>query len=265
MPGTEPVLTDASIPERGVGKIDTDKEPDAPKSALSIHAHPDDQEFTVAGTLAKWARAGCEINVICITSGDSGSNDPARDERYKPELARLREEEQRAAGRILGVRETVFLGFPDGELEHTLPLRKQLARWIRKFKPEVVLCGDPTARFYGNSYTNHPDHRAAADAAVDAVFPTAGTRLIFPDLLREGLEPHNVSRLFMHGSEKPDVWIDISATIAVKIQALRQHRSQVGEGEDLDRMMREWAQDEGKPRGLDYAEAFRVMVFDHPE
>jgi LmbE family N-acetylglucosaminyl deacetylase len=229
---------------------------------MTINAHPDDQEFTIAGTLAKWARAGCRIDVVCITSGDSGSNDPACDGSYKPELARLREEEQLAAGREIGVAETVFLHYPDGELQHTLVLRKDLTRLIRKYKPEVVMCGDPTARFYGNSYANHPDHRAAADAAVDAVFPTAGTRLIFPDLLREDYEPHAVKRLYMHGSEKPDVWIDTSATIDVKIRALRCHKSQVGEGEDLERMIREWAEEEGRARGLKNAEAFRVIVFD---
>jgi LmbE family N-acetylglucosaminyl deacetylase len=262
MPENQPVLTDSSIPERALGKVDTYKEPPAPASVMTISAHPDDQEFTIAGTLAKWTRAGSAITVVCITSGDAGSNDPAKDAAYKPALAELREEEQRAAGRVIGVKETVFLRYPDGELQPTLALRKDLARLIRKYKPEAVLCGDPTARFYGNSYMNHPDHRAAADAACDAVFPTAGTRLIFPELLEEGFEPHSVKRLYMHGSEKPDVWIDTSETIELKIQALRRHRSQVGEGEDLDRMMREWAEEEGKPRGLKYAEAFRVMVLE---
>jgi LmbE family N-acetylglucosaminyl deacetylase len=258
----DPVLTDSSIPERAVGKIDTYKEPLAPKSVLTIHAHPDDQEFTIAGTLAKWARAGSEITAVCITSGDAGSNDPAKDGRDKPALAKLREAEQLAAGKVIGVKETVFLRYPDGELQHTLALRRDLTRLIRKYKPEAVMCGDPTARFYGNSYMNHPDHRAAADAACDAVFPAAGTRLIFPELLEEGYEPHSVKRLYLHGSEKQDVWIDTSETVDIKIQALRQHRSQVGEGKDLEKMMREWAEEEGKPRGLKYAEAFRVMVLD---
>jgi LmbE family N-acetylglucosaminyl deacetylase len=262
MPEIQPVLTDSSIPERAVGKVDSKKEPPAPASVMTINAHPDDQEFTVAGTLVKWARAGSAITVVCITSGDSGSNDPAKGGADKLALGRLREEEQLAAGRVIGVKETVFLQYPDGELEHTLALRRDLARLIRKYKPEAVMCGDPTARFYGNSYMNHPDHRAAADAACDAVFPSAGTRLIFPELLDEGLEPHSVKRLFLHGSEKPDVWIDTSGTIELKIRALMQHKSQVGKGEDLDRMMRQWAEDEGKPRGLKYAEAFRVMVLD---
>ncbi|MBN2086348.1 MAG: PIG-L family deacetylase [Anaerolineales bacterium] len=262
MPEDNPVLTDSSIPERAVGKVDTYKEPPAPASVLTIHAHPDDQEFTIAGTLAKWARAGCAITVVCVTSGDAGSNDPAKEAADKPALATLREEEQLAAGREIGVKDTVFLRYPDGELQHTLALRRDLTRLIRKHKPEAVMCGDPTARFYGNSYMNHPDHRAAADAACDAVFPSAGTRLIFTELLKEGYPPHSVKRLYMHGSEKPDVWIDTAETIEVKIRALRRHRSQVGEGKELDRMMREWAEEEGKPRGLKSAEAFRVMVLD---
>jgi LmbE family N-acetylglucosaminyl deacetylase len=262
MPDSPTTLSDASIPERGLAKIDPQTEPPAPKSVMTISAHPDDGEFTVAGTLAKWARAGSEIYVVCITSGDAGSNDPARDGAYKPELARLREREQLAAGEVIGVRETIFLHYPDGELQHTLELRRELTQWIRQCKPEAVLCSDPTVRFYGNSYMNHPDHRAAADAACDAVFPSAGTRLIFPELLAEGWEPHSVKRLYLHGSEKPDTWIDISETIDVKIRALRCHRSQVGDDSDLDRRMREWAEEDGKPRGLKYAEAFRVMVLD---
>lgn len=262
MPDNPSPLSDASIPERGVAKIDPQAEPHAPKSVMTINAHPDDQEFTVAGTLAKWARAGCAITVVCITDGDAGSNDPAKDAAYKPELALVRQGEQREAGAVIGVKETVFLHQPDGELQHTLALRRDLTRLIRKYKPEAVICGDPTARFYGDSYMNHPDHRAAADAACDAVFPSAGTRLIFPELLGEGFEPHNVKRLYLHGSEKPDAWIDITETIDAKIRALRCHRSQVGEGEDLDRRMREWAEEDGKPRGFKYAEAFRVMVLD---
>jgi LmbE family N-acetylglucosaminyl deacetylase len=262
MPDDQPVLTDSSIPERAVGKVDTYTEPPAPKSVMTISAHPDDQEFTIAGTLAKWAGAGSAITVVCITSGDAGSNDPAKTAADKPALARVREEEQRAACRVIGAKETIFLHYPDGELQHTLALRRDLTRLIRRVRPEAVMCGDPTARFYGNSYMNHPDHRAAADAACDAVFPSAGTRLIFPDLIQEGFDPHTVKRLYLHGSEKLDVWIDTSGTIELKIKALRCHKSQVGEGKDLDRMMREWAAEEGKPRGLKYAEAFRVMVLD---
>jgi len=235
-----------------------------PKSAMSIHAHPDDQDFTVSGTLAKWARSGCRIVSVMITSGDAGSNDATKGADYKPELARLRETEQRAANEALGIHETVFLRYPDGELQPTLALRRDLTRVIRQFKPDAVVTGNPEAWFYGSEYINHPDHRAAAQAACEAVFPSAGTRLIFPDLLSAGYEPHNVKRLYIHGSEKSDTWVDISETIDVKIEALKKHASQV-DTHEVDQWMREWAKEEGKEKGLDFAEAFKVMILQNEE
>lgn len=234
-----------------------------PKRAMSIHAHPDDQEFTIAGTLAKWAKAGCEIISVVITSGDSGSNDPEKGAEYKPVLAKLREAEQRAANAVLRVKETIFLHYPDGELEATLPLRRELTRLIRQYRPEAVLTGNPDGWFYGNEYLNHPDHRAAAEAALTAVFPSAGTRLIFTDLLAAGYEPHNVKRVYVHGVEKPDTWVDISAEIEVKIESLRKHASQLDE--DPEKMIREWAAEEGKETGLAFAEAFKVMILVNEE
>ena len=235
-----------------------------PKIAMTIHAHPDDQEFSVGGTLAKWAKAGCEVISVTITSGDSGSNDPTKDGSYKAELAKLREGEQQAANAVLGVKEAVFLRYPDGELEPTLSLRKELTRIIRKFKPEVVLIGNPEAWFYRNEYVNHPDHRAAAQAACEAVFPSAGTRLIFTDLLKEGLEPHNVKKLYIHGTDKPDTWVDISETIGVKVKALQQHVSQVPVDE-VEKWMKDWAKEDAKDKEFEYAESYRVMKFSEEE
>ena len=235
-----------------------------PKVAMSIHAHPDDQEFTVAGTLARWAGSGCEVISVVITRGDAGSNDPAHDQTYKPTLTAIREQEQRAANGLLGIRETVFLGQPDGELEPTIPLRKDLTRLIRRYRPQVVVTGDPQAVFYGNGYINHPDHRAAAQLALYAAFPSAGSRLLFADLLEEGLEPHNVERVYIHGSEKPDTWVDIAGTIEIKLAALRAHASQLGDW-DPEKMIREWATEEGKQGGLQYAEAYKVMVLEESE
>lgn len=229
-----------------------------PKIAMSIHAHPDDQEFSIGGTLAKWAKAGCEIISVTITSGDSGSNDPSKGSEYKAELAKLREEEQRAANQVLGVKEAVFLRYPDGELEPTIQLRKDLTRLIRKYKPDVVLIGNPEAWFYGNEYVNHPDHRAAAQAACEAVFPSAGTRLIFTDLLTAGYEPHNVGKLYVHGTEKPDTWVNISGSIDIKVQALQQHVSQVPVAE-VEKWMRDWAKEDAKDQEFEYAESYRVM------
>ncbi len=235
-----------------------------PKSAMSIHAHPDDQDFTVAGTLAKWARHGCEVTSVIVTSGDAGSNDPSKDAGYKRELAALREGEQRLANQTLGIKETIFLRYPDGELTASIPLRRDLTRLIRRHKPEVVVTGDPTAWFYGSDYINHPDHRAAAEAAIYAVFPSAGTLMIFPELLGEGLLPHDVKRLYVHGNETPDLWIDIAETLETKIEALKKHASQ-GDTHDVDAMMREWAEEEAKAKGLKYAESFRVMILTRDE
>lgn len=199
-----------------------------------------------------------------ITSGDAGTNDPDRSPEYKAELAQLREQEQRLANAILGVSQTVFLRYPDGELTASLELRRDLTRLIRQHKPEVVVTGDPSAWFYENDYINHPDHRAAAEAAIYAVFPSAGTRMIFTELLSEGLQPHNVKRLYVHGSEKPDTWVDIADTLDLKIEALKKHFSQ-GDTHDSQKMIRDWAMQEGKAKGLRYAEAFRVMILDHDE
>ncbi|MEW6286867.1 MAG: PIG-L deacetylase family protein [Chloroflexota bacterium] len=235
-----------------------------PRRAMSIHAHPDDQEFSIGGTLAKWARAGCEIISVVITSGDAGSNDPAKGADYKPILAELREKEQLAANAVLGIKETIFLRYPDGELEPTLALRKELTRLIRQFKPDTVLTGNPEGWFYGSEYLNHPDHRAAAQAACAAVFPSAGTRLIFADLLSAGYEPHEVERLYIHGTDKSDTWVDITETLEVKIKALQQHASQVPLDE-VGKWLTEWAEEEAKDKGMKYAESFKVMILKREE
>jgi len=235
-----------------------------PKRAMSIHAHPDDQEFTVAGTLAKWAKAGCEIVSVIITSGDGGSNDPAHDAAYKPKLASLREGEQKAANQALGVKETVFLRYPDGELVATIPLRKELTRLIRKYKPDAVVTGDPQGMFYGSDYINHPDHRAAAEAATYAVFPSAGSRLVFAELLAEGYEPHNVKRLYVHGAMKPDTWVDVGETLFLKVEALKKHASQIGDM-NVGKEMRAWARETGRKKKIKFAEAYKVMILEREE
>ena len=237
-----------------------------PKIAMSIHAHPDDQEFSIGGTLAKWAQAGCQVISVVITSGDSGSNDPTKDGTYKPILAALREQEQLGANEVLGVKETIFLRYPDGELEPTLALRRDLTRLIRQFKPDTVLTGNPEGWFYGEGYFNHPDHRAAAQAGCEAVFPSAGTRLIFTNLLEAGYEPHDVSRLYIHGTDKDkaDTWVDVTETLELKIKALQQHVSQVPVDE-VGKWMTEWAEEEGKDKGIKYAEAYKVMILKKDE
>jgi LmbE family N-acetylglucosaminyl deacetylase len=225
---------------------------------LSIHAHPDDQEFTVAGTLAKWASAGSTIATVCITSGDAGSNEHTPVEMTREVLAPIREEEQRDACRVLGIAEVIFLRYEDGVLQPSIDLRRELTRIIRRFRPDAVVCGDPTVRFYGASYMNHPDHRVAADATLDAIFPSAETRLIFPELLAEGLEPHKVPAVFIHGPDHPDTFIDISEFLDVKVAALKEHRTQMGSW-DPSEMITAWARQQGARRRLAAAEAFRLM------
>jgi LmbE family N-acetylglucosaminyl deacetylase len=262
-------MTDAStdsaapgVPEHGKKKRKV-VEPAPPARVMSIHAHPDDQEFTVGGTLAKWAQAGTTVVTVCITRGTGGSNRFTALDMTREALGPIREVEQRSACRVLGISDAWFLDYEDGMLEATIPLRRDLTRLIRRFRPDAVVCGDPTVRYYGSTYLNHPDHRAAAEAALDAVFPSAGTRLIFPELLAEGLEPHEVREVYIHGTERPDTFVDIAGTLDLKLAALREHRSQMGEW-DPKEFLGEWAREQGVRAGLDAAEAYRRMVLEGP-
>src|SRR5437867_2713792 len=224
---------------------------------LCVAAHPDDIEFTIAGSVAKWVREGRLVVFCLVTSGGAGTNE------HTPSSAGLvpvRERVSADAAKILGVKDLVFLGYQDGVVEPTLGLRHDLTRVIRRQRPDIVVCGDPTVRWYGNEYLNHPDHRAVASAALDAVFPSSETRDIFPDLLTEGLEPHKVKEGFMAGAVPPDTWIDIGETLELKSKALRAHVSQVGPGEWIDKLLRGWAMRDGKAAGVRYAESYRRMV-----
>ncbi|MBW7883564.1 MAG: PIG-L family deacetylase [Caldilineaceae bacterium] len=223
---------------------------------MAIFAHPDDIEFGCAGTLARWVQGGAEVSYVLLTSGDVGIADTSL---THVRAAEIREAEQRAAAEIIGVKEVVFLREPDGLLENTLALRKKLVREIRRFKPEVVLCGDPTAWFVDATYVNHPDHRAAAAAAIDAVFPAAGQPHVFADLAEEGLGAHKVRKLYVDGFGNGDTWVNITGTIDQKIAALRQHASQMRDW-DPEPMLRKWAQESAKGKEMQYAEQFRVIT-----
>jgi len=230
-----------------------------PESAMVVVAHPDDAEFMVAGTVAKWAGRGTEVTYAIITNGNKGSEDP---EMTPSRLAETREAEQRAAGRILGVKHFEFLGYEDGYLVPTLDLRRDITRLIRKHRPEVVLCFDPTTRFILGSYPNHPDHRASGDATVDAIFPSARDRLTFPELLSDGLEPHKVAQLWMGGSDEANVWVDIAETIELKKQALLAHPSQLDEG--IADFVVQMSRGQAKDQPFELAESFRRIIFDRP-
>jgi LmbE family N-acetylglucosaminyl deacetylase len=224
---------------------------------MVVVAHPDDAEFSSAGTIAKWAREGKEIVYVLCTSGDKGTSDPA----ISPaSLAEVRRREQEAACRVLGVKDVVFLGYEDGVLTSTIQLRRDIVRQIRRFKPDVVICQDPTTRWYAQQYLNHPDHRAAGDAALDAVYPSARDPHVFSELLAEGLEPHKVREIYIISRDHADVWIDISDTIDLKIAALKEHASQVGGREDeVEKWVREGAQRVAEGQDLQYAESFKYV------
>lgn len=224
---------------------------------LCISAHPDDNEFVIGGSVARWTREGRDVAFCLVTTGGAGVNEHTPSNEG---LIPIREREQRAAAKILGVKELMLLGYVDGTLVPTLGMRRDLTRVIRRWRPDVVVSSDPTVRWYGNEYLNHPDHRAVADVALDAVFPSSETSAIFPELLAEGLPPHKVKQVLISGSLEPDVFVDISRTLAVKCRALKAHRSQVGKGEWVDQLLQAWAIRDGKRGGLRHAEAFRRMV-----
>lgn len=230
------------------------------KRVLLITAHPDDMEFGCGGTAAKWASEGCEICLCIVTDGSSGSDDPTM---TPATLKATRHAEQLAANTILGIGSLVNLDLPDGMIVPDLALRRELVRVIRRFRADVVVCQDPTSWFHGNRYINHPDHRAVAVAAVEAVFPAAGNRNYFPELLEEGLEPIKIHEVYISNSQQPDVWVDITEFIDRKVEALRQHKSQMGDW-DPGPMVRKWASEDGKKRTppVAYAEDFRYMKID---
>jgi LmbE family N-acetylglucosaminyl deacetylase len=234
--------------------------PPGPKRIAVIFPHPDDAEFTCAGTIARWAAEGHEIVYVLLTSGDKGSDDR---ELTSEQLVETREAEQRAACEILGVKDVIFLRYRDAELVPDLNLRRALTRVIRQLRPDVVVCYDPTARWFEQSYINHPDHVAAGEATLAAIFPSARDRLTFPELLAEGLEPHNVTEVYLAGAREPDVWIDVTDYLDLKLQALRAHVSQIGDWEP-EELVRQWAREEAaRHEGSgEYAESFKYFKLD---
>jgi LmbE family N-acetylglucosaminyl deacetylase len=233
------------------------EENSVPEAAMVIVAHPDDAEFTVAGTVAAWAKAGCHVTYVVCTDGNTGSHEPGM---TREKLAEIRRAEQRAACATLGVSEVVFLGYGDGQLQPTLDLRRDLVRVIRQYKPEVVIAWDPTVMFLGDDYINHPDHRAAGQAALDAAAPASAMPLLWP----EAGAPHSVRQVYIYGNDEPNVWVDVTETIEQKIAALKQHASQMGDWDPTE-MIKEWSAETGKEKGLAYAESYRAITLERPD
>ncbi|MBA2595650.1 MAG: PIG-L family deacetylase [Chloroflexota bacterium] len=259
-PSEPSAAVDAEAVQVALDAADTSDEPTGPKKIAVVMAHPDDAEFICAGTVARWTDEGNEVIYVLLTSGDKGSDDP---EMTSEKLVETREAEQRDAARILGVKEVHFMKRRDAELEPNLELRREITRVIRQLKPDVVVCQDPTVRWVDTQYINHPDHRAAGEATLAAVFPSARDRLTFPELLREGLEPHKVREIYLAGAQSPDVAIDITAQMERKLDSLRAHASQLGDW-DFEPMIRQWAKEtaEQHPGNGEYVESFKYFKLD---
>ncbi len=224
------------------------------KRILTLYAHPDDAETMAGGTLLKWAREGHEITLCLITDGDKGTADPA--DTAAAVVARRRAEQARAAAR-LGA-DVVTLGYEDGVLQPTLDLRRDLVRVMRRVRPHIVVAGDPTVWFRHGTYINHPDHRAAAQAAVEALYPAVKKHAIFPELLAEGLQPHVVEEVWLGPTDAADAWVDISDVFEEKLALICDHTSQFPP-EPTRAAFTRMAREVGHERGMALAESFRTL------
>lgn len=225
-----------------------------PKVVLGVAAHPDDLDFSAAGTMAAFAKQGASVHYLILTDGGKGTADKSL---TSEQLIKMRQDEQRAAAAAVGCHDVEFLTYTDGCLEVTLDVKRDIARTIRRVKPDVVITMDPTMVYsVERGFINHPDHRAVGQATLDAVFPLARDHLSFPELLDEGLEPHKVPTVLLTNFEKNDYCVDISGTIEQKMAALAAHRSQIQDIPATQSRMRELAHKLGEQAGHDYAECF---------
>lgn len=225
----------------------------APEKVLAVYAHPDDPDVSCGGTLARFAHQGSEVHVVLCTNGDKGTTDPA----VAPgPLAIRRAAECDEAAKALGLTEQHVLGYRDGELTDDEAFRGELVAWVRRLRPTMVLCPDPTAVFFGEDYFNHRDHRIVGFAVLDAISPAAALPLYFP----EAGPVHQVETVLLSGTLEPTVWVDISTTIEDKAAAVSCHRSQfAGDGEWAAQAVRTRAADDGRRAGVAYAEGFRRL------
>lgn len=227
------------------------------KRALVISAHPDDVDFGCSGAVALLCKRGVDVLYVICTNGDKGTRDP---DISREELIETRKREQMEAAKTVGVHRVEFLGFEDGELENTHGLRMRLVEAMRAFRPDIVICQDPGNRSFENPYVSHRDHRMAAEAAFDAMYPASGNSRFFPELSGKGLRPHSVREAYFFGTHAPNYWVDITEVIDLKISALRCHRSQLGDRLDVEKFVRERFSEAGRAAGYPYAEPFRRLL-----
>jgi LmbE family N-acetylglucosaminyl deacetylase len=229
---------------------------DRVQRVMVITAHPDDSEFGAGGTVARLAREGRQVTYCVVTDGSKGSADRAM---TQERLVRIRQDEQRAAARVLGVETVEFLGFPDGELENTHDSRRAVTAAIRRHRPDLIIAQNPHRT--KNLFASHRDHRIAAGIVLDVVYPLARDHLAFPELLAQGLEPHKVKEVHLMWWENPEVVVDISDTMDLKLKALACHVSQIRDMAMVEARVRDRAAQFGRPRGYAYAETFdRILI-----
>jgi LmbE family N-acetylglucosaminyl deacetylase len=225
---------------------------------LVILAHPDDPEFFCGGTIARWVQAGHKVSYCLLTCGEKGTKDRTI---TTDTLCSIRQKEQHTAAAILGVNDVRFLDHPDGYLVPDLELRKEITRVIRQAQPDVLVTCDPTNLYVRETYLNHPDHRAAGQATLDAVFPAARDHLNFVELWRdELLEPHIVREVWISLAQDPNVTVDISDQFELKLDALSQHVSQIGDRDQLEERMRSRHTDDSTLDNPRYEERFKRLV-----
>ena len=228
--------------------------------ALVVAAHPDDAEYGSSGTVARLIREGWEFVYVMCTDGSKGSSEP---DMTQSKLSKIRKQEQINAGKVLGLKDIVFLDYEDSYLTPNLDLRRDIAREIRRHRPDIVICQYPMRNLDGGWGVGHPDHIAAGEATLSAIFPTARDRLTFPELLEAGLEPHKVAEAWIMGHPEPDLYVDISDHMETSVKALTSHVSQMGGQsyqEVFDRMI-EWRAERGKGHGMPQADAFKRIYY----
>ena len=227
------------------------------RTVLVVTAHPDDSEFGAGGTIARLVKEGKQVSYCIVTNGNKGTGDRS----MTPErLARIREEEQRNAARVLGVTAVEFLGFPDCEVENTRETRMAVSAAIRRHRPDLLICQNPHRT--KNLGASHRDHRAVAGIALDCVYPLARDHMAFPELLAQGLEPHKVKEVHMMWWENPEIVVDITGFIDLKMEALACHASQFKDFAAVEKRVRDRGAELGKPRGYAYAETFDLIALD---
>ena len=241
---------------------DIAKAPDAWEKSqriLVILAHPDDPEFFCGATLARWARAGHEIHYFLLTCGDKGFADATATAEH---IRAVRRAEQNAAAAIIGVKSVQFLDLEDGYLVPSIDLRRQIVRVIRQIKPDILVTCDPTHLYAGDYYINHPDHRYAGQVVLDAVFPAADNPFFFPELIKdEGLQPHKPREVWVSLTGNPTVTLDVTDTWEIKIRALKEHKSQIGDPKEFEQRMRARKSEKSTEENEYYEENFRVIKF----